>query len=68
MEQIYLSDNQVSQMTGKAVQSIRNERYKRIGIPYIKMGGSVRYDIKDVIEYMEARRVKTTSHVGVHSL
>ncbi|MBU2511697.1 helix-turn-helix domain-containing protein [bacterium] len=55
----YLNDKQVARMTGKAVQSLRNERSKRIGIPFIRMGGAVRYDIQDVIKYMEERRIET---------
>lgn len=53
----YLTDKQVAQMTGKAVQTLRNERYKRTGINFIRMGGAVRYDIQDVIKYMDERKI-----------
>ncbi len=55
----YLTDKQVAQMTGKAVQTLRNERYKRTGINFIRMGGAVRYDIQDVIKYMNDHKVQT---------
>ena len=54
----YLSDKHVSEITGRAVQTLRNDRHQGKGIPYIKMGRSVRYDPEDVLAYMEARRIK----------
>jgi hypothetical protein len=57
----YLKDIQVSEMTEIAVQTLRNQRAckKMDGIPYIRLGKKmIRYDIRDVISYMEAHKVK----------
>jgi predicted DNA-binding transcriptional regulator AlpA len=55
----YLNEVQVAKITGRALPTLRNERSKRTGIPYLKIGRSVRYNIKDVIEFMESRKIRT---------
>ncbi len=57
----YLTERQVVEITCRAVQTLRNDRFKGRGIPWIKCGGSVRYDLDDVIAYMEAHKVKTSA-------
>jgi len=59
MDQRYLNEVQVSEMTGRALSTLRNERFNRCGIPYIKIGRSVRYSLQDVIEFMESRKIST---------
>ncbi len=56
-DQQYLTEKQVSKMIGRAVQSLRNDRFNRKNIPYIKLGSSVRYDLDDVIEFMKKRKI-----------
>ena len=54
----YLNEFEVSEMTGIAVQTLRNKRFKREGIPYCKIfKRSVRYALNDVIDYMESRKI-----------
>lgn len=55
----YLNEQQVGQIVGRALSTLRNERAAGRGIPYIKVGRSVRYSLADVIRYMEERKVKT---------
>lgn len=55
----YLNENQVSEITERALSTLRNERSKGQGIPYIKVGRSVRYSLKDVIQFMESRKIRT---------
>lgn len=59
----YLTEVEVSQMTRIAVQTLRNDRFNRRGIPYHKVGvsgRSVRYKLLDVISYMESGRIDTS--------
>lgn len=56
---IYLDEKIVSQMTGRALSSLRNDRFKRKNIPYVKFGRSCRYCEEDVINFMEKRKVQT---------
>lgn len=55
----YVNEKEVSRITGRAVQTLRNERFRGQGIPYVKVGRAVRYRLSDVIDFMEARKVKT---------
>ena len=61
LEVRYLNEKEVSQITGFAVQTLRNDRYRNQGIPYIKRGHSVRYSSSDVFNYMESGRIETES-------
>jgi predicted DNA-binding transcriptional regulator AlpA len=57
----HLTDGQVAEMTGRAKATLRNDRYYRRGMPFIKAGRSVRYAEDDVIVWMEARKVLTSN-------
>lgn len=53
----WITEKEVSQMTGRAKQTLRNDRCKGKGIPYSKIGASIRYRLDDVVGFMEARKV-----------
>lgn len=55
----YVSEKEVSRITGLALSTLRNWRFKRTGMTYIKLGRSVRYAMEDVLHYMESRKVQT---------
>ncbi len=55
----YLKESEVSKITRQALSTLRNNRFNRKGIPYIKVGKSVVYSKEDVIAYIESRRVQT---------
>lgn len=59
----YLNEVQVSEITGRALSTLRNERAKNQGMPYIKIGRSVRYDLGDVIRFMDAHKIETQSAI-----
>lgn len=53
-----LTETEVSEITGKAIQTIRNERCERRGIPYVKVGRrSVRYLPQDILEFIKRHRI-----------
>ena len=60
----YLTENDVSKITGVALSTLRNNRSRGHGIPYIKIGRSVRYDVQDVIEFMESHKILTEKYWG----
>ena len=43
------------------VQTLRNERHKGIGAPYVKFNRSVRYDLADLYAYIDRHRVRPGS-------
>lgn len=53
----YLNEKQVSEMTGRALSTLRNDRHLRRGMPYLKIGKSIRYSQSDVITWMEERKI-----------
>lgn len=55
----YLNEKKVAEITGRALSTLRNERSRGVGISYIKVGRSVRYNITDVIEFMESQKIHT---------
>ena len=55
----YLTEKEVVEITRRALPTLRNERHKGEGIPYLKIGRSIRYAYDDVIDFMERHRVST---------
>jgi excisionase family DNA binding protein len=55
----YLTEAEVADMTRISLSTLRNDRFRRRGLPYIKFGRSVRYSLDDVIQYMESRKIST---------
>jgi hypothetical protein len=53
----YLTERETSELTRKALPTLRNDRHLRRGIPYVKDGKSIRYNLNDVVSYMEARKI-----------
>lgn len=54
---ICLTEQEVSQMTGLSLSTLRAHRFKRTGIPYIKIGRSVRYRVCDLEAYLTEHRI-----------
>lgn len=55
----YLTEQEVSAITRRALSTLRNDRFHRRGISYSKVGKSVRYLQSDVIKFMESGRIET---------
>jgi len=59
LEKQYIDEKQVSEMTGRALQTLRNDRHRGRGFPYVKLFRSIRYDVEDIISFMESRKIQT---------
>jgi hypothetical protein len=53
----FLTEKEVARMTGLALSTLRNTRFQCRGLPYIKIGRAVRYDLRDVVRFMEAHKI-----------
>ncbi len=54
----FLNEAEVAAITGRALATLRNDRFLRRGIPYLKVSGrSIRYRTPDVMNFMEARPI-----------
>ena len=54
---MFVSDIQAAKAGDLSPQTLRNWRYQRKGPVYYKIGRSVRYKIKDLIEFFEDRKI-----------
>jgi predicted DNA-binding transcriptional regulator AlpA len=54
----YINEKEVSKITSLAVATLRNDRWLGRGIPYVKLGRSVRYSLEAVLDYMQAHTVE----------
>ncbi len=52
-----IDERETARRTGRAVQSLRNDRHMSRGIPYCKLGRSVRYLITDIEDYLLKNRI-----------
>jgi hypothetical protein len=53
----YVTEKETSRITSKALSTLRNDRHLRRGIPYVKDGSAIRYNLSDVLVYMESRKI-----------
>jgi len=53
----FLTEKEVARMTGLALSTLRNTRFQCRGLPYIKIGRAVRYDLRDVVRFMETHKI-----------
>jgi len=53
----YLKSSEVETLYGISASTMANWRYKKIGPKYHKVGGSVRYKVQDLDQFMESRKV-----------
>ncbi|MFC1554907.1 DNA-binding protein [candidate division KSB1 bacterium] len=59
IKKLYYNDQQVSEITGWSLSKLRHDRMSKKGIPYSKVGHTVRYNIEDIKEYFESCKIKT---------
>jgi hypothetical protein len=52
-----LNEKQGAKVLGVAVQTLRNWRHLRRGPAYYKIGRAVRYQLSDLYEYLEKRKI-----------
>ncbi len=52
-----LTEQEVSARTGLSLSTLRAHRFKRIGLPYIKIGRSVRYRAQDLETFLLEHRI-----------
>jgi hypothetical protein len=52
-----VDEKEAARLTCRAVQSLRNDRHLCRGIPYCKLGRSVRYLLSDIHDYLSKNRI-----------
>jgi len=54
-----IDEKEVSKLTGRALSTLRNDRHRGRGLPYVKLGRSVRYIEEDIEKYVLSHRIQT---------
>jgi excisionase family DNA binding protein len=54
---VWLTEKEVASRTSLSLSKLRQDRHKCRGIPYSKVGRSVRYSLADVEAFMESNKV-----------
>ncbi|MFZ5451385.1 MAG: helix-turn-helix domain-containing protein [Thermodesulfobacteriota bacterium] len=52
-----LDEKAAAKFLGLAVQSLRNRRSRRLGPPYVKIGGRVLYLLADLQDFLKKHRI-----------
>lgn len=52
-----IDERQAASILCRSVQTLRNERFLGKGCPYVKLGRSVRYLIRDIEGYLQRNRI-----------
>ncbi len=53
-----LKETEVARLLNCHVQSLRNSRFSGKGLPFYKIGKSVRYDPADIERYLQDHRIE----------
>ena len=57
MEQLAVNEHEAARLLGRSVQTLRNWRCLRRGLPYAKTGRSIVYLIEDIRGYLNDNRI-----------
>jgi hypothetical protein len=58
----YLTENEVSKITKRAVPTLRSDRHRNIGIPYRKVGRKVLYRLDEVFQFIESHKIEPENY------
>lgn len=53
----WMNEKEVALALGISVYTLRQHRHKRIGLPYVKYGRSVRYSLEDIVRFMQLHKI-----------
>ena len=58
---MFINEKEFSEITGQKLATIRSNRIKGSGCGFYKIGGSVRYKLTEVLEYLESCKCTSTT-------
>lgn len=64
--EIHLTSDELARRWRVGIGTLRNDRCSGRGCRYVKLGGSVRYRLADVLAYEEACASNSTSEYGAN--
>ena len=61
---LLINEQQAAEMLGVSVHKMRRDRWAGGGVPFVKMLGAVRYEVKALEGYIASQTRKSTSDTG----
>lgn len=58
---VLMNEKEFCDITGQKLSTVRSNRIKGTGCNFYKIGGSVRYKLSEVIEYIEGCKCSSTT-------
>lgn len=58
---LLMKPSEVAKVIGKPQTTLTSDRFEGRGLPFVKMGRSVRYKKQDVIDYINANTFRSTA-------
>ncbi|SOB59993.1 conserved protein of unknown function [Pseudodesulfovibrio profundus] len=55
----YLTEKEVAKITSLSTSKLQSDRHANTGFNYFKIGSAVRYDLVEILKYMEEHRIVT---------
>jgi hypothetical protein len=57
-ERELLKERETAQLLKRSIHTLRRDRFEGKGLPYIKVGGQVRYPVSRIEQYLDAHTVE----------
>ena len=57
MKKLFFSEKELEALGVRSASALRNDRWKGVGIPYVKIMSSIRYTLQDVREYIQKGKI-----------
>lgn len=57
-QQRYLTPESTAKLVHRSAGTLANDRWSGRGLPYIKVGGRILYDLKDIEKFMERHKIR----------
>jgi len=54
---IYVTEKEVAEITTRSINTLRNDRFLKRGLPYHKVGRLVRYELSEIYTWMQAHKI-----------
>lgn len=58
---LYVGEKVIAELFDIPLPTLRNQRHRGVGLPYVKHGRLVRYSLSDAIAYFKTRTIETES-------
>ncbi len=56
------TEKECAELLKISVKKLQKDRCNRVGIPYVKLGGSVRYREQDIYQFLDNHLIEPTLH------